>query len=201
MSQETRAMFGLTQELMASWLGVPRASLALAERNHQYLKSDLSTSVQGLRLYLAGEGKVLDMSGVHATVPPLSPPAPEPKPLERRLRDCQYQLLRLRRDLEAMQKKAAQLERRLVALPALRAWAGEVKNPAREENWLALFEGEAVSGLLYDCGAGPQKLLETRIAGLERELCYLRTPRRLGYSNDYRSGARTTMFALLPNLS
>jgi hypothetical protein len=170
MSQETRAMFGLTQELMASWLGVPRTSLALAERNHQNLKVELSVTLQGLRLYLAAEGKVLDLSGVYATVPPLPVPPPEPEPLQRRLTTCQLQLYRLRRDLEAMQKKAVQLERRLVALPALRAWTGEVANPAHEENWLALFEGEARSGLLYDCGAGPQKLLAARIAGLEREV-------------------------------
>lgn len=174
MFQETRALFGLTQEMMANWLGVPRASLGLAERRHQYLKSDLSTTVQGLRLYWAGEGKVLDLSGGHATVPPLPGPEPVRKPLERRLADCQYHVLRLRRDLEAMHKKAAQLERRLVALPALRAWTGEVKNPAREENWLAMFEEEALSGLRYDCGQGPQKLLEARIAGLEREADVLR---------------------------
>ncbi|MBC8085469.1 MAG: hypothetical protein H7Z21_19895, partial [Hymenobacter sp.] len=35
--------------------------------------------------------------------------------------------------------------------------------------WLALFEAEAVSGLSDECGAGPQRLLEARIAGLERE--------------------------------
>jgi hypothetical protein len=44
-----------------------------------------------------------------------------------------------------------------------------VKNPAREAGWLALFEGEAVDGLRDDCGAGPQRLLVARLAGLERE--------------------------------
>ncbi|TGE15426.1 hypothetical protein [Hymenobacter elongatus] len=56
---------------------------------------------------------------------------------------------------------------------ARRAWTGPVANPAREENGLALFEGEAVGGLLYDCGTGPQKPLEARIAGLEREAAVL----------------------------
>lgn len=35
-------------------------------------------------------------------------------------------------------------------------------------------EGEAETALLYDCGKGPQKLLEARIAGLEREAEVLR---------------------------
>ena len=54
-------------------------------------------------------------------------------------------------------------------MPTLRAWTGAVKNPAREAGWLALFEGEAVDGLRDDCGAGPQRLLEARLAGLLRE--------------------------------
>ncbi|WP_345050444.1 hypothetical protein [Hymenobacter glaciei] len=54
-------------------------------------------------------------------------------------------------------------------LPALRAYAGQVTNPARETAWLGLLEAEAVDGLRDRCGAGPQGLLAARIAGLERE--------------------------------
>lgn len=49
------------------------------------------------------------------------------------------------------------------------AYAGPVKKPAREAGWLALFEGEAVDVLRDECGAGPQHLLEARLAGLKLE--------------------------------
>jgi hypothetical protein len=52
---------------------------------------------------------------------------------------------------------------------ALRAWPGPVSDAALEASWLALFEGEAVAALRDTGGAGPQRLLEVRIAGLELE--------------------------------
>ena len=75
----------------------------------------------------------------------------------------------MRYELEDMRRRAPMYEARLVALPALRRWNGPVRNLQLEQSWLALFEDEAVAALRYECGAGPQRLLEARIAGLERE--------------------------------
>ncbi|MCR5889605.1 hypothetical protein LRS06_17865 [Hymenobacter sp. J193] len=163
MSKELRACLGLTQELLASWLGIPRVSLALAERGSQGLP--IGTGVQEARLLLATLGQVLQPDGTTQPAPPSLPvPAPAPAPLEDRLSYCRYHISRLR-----LQRQAAPYEARLAALPALRAWTGPVRHPEREENWLALLEGEAEYALFYTCGAGPQRLLQARLAGLERE--------------------------------
>ncbi|RYU82426.1 hypothetical protein [Hymenobacter persicinus] len=153
---------------MASWLGLGRVSVTLAEQGHRSLPH--SAALQEARLTFASLGRVLDAAGqTQPAPPPLPPPTPDPEPLLARLDYCQHHLRNLRYKLKLMQTRAVPFEARLKALPALRAWTGPVRNPALEENWLALFEAEAQSGLLDDCGAGPQKLLEARIAGLERE--------------------------------
>ena len=84
---------------------------------------------------LATVGKVLDLTQPENTVPPLPPlPAPpvEPGPLQRRLYECEHELRQLRRPLAALNAQATQCTNRLAALPALRAYAGPVKNPAHE---------------------------------------------------------------------
>jgi DNA-binding XRE family transcriptional regulator len=165
-----RDHLGLTQERLASWLGANRATLAAAETGRRRLPPGLG--LQDARLTLAIMGRVLTYmqpDNSPAAPPPLPPPACDPLPLTRRLRECKHQLYLLRRQLESMQAKAAQFENRLVALPALRAYTGPVRNPAREAGWLALLEGEAMDALRGDCGAGPQRLLEARMAGLEHE--------------------------------
>lgn len=168
MSEFVRDLLGLTQERLASWLGVNRTTLASSESGHRSLPSRYG--VADARLTLAVLGKVLGDAGATAAAPPPLPlPVPERDPLAWRLTNCRHQASGLRRQLEAMRAKAAQFEARLAAIPALRAYAGPVKNPAREAGWLALLEGEAVDGLRDDCGAGPQRLLEARLAGLERE--------------------------------
>jgi DNA-binding XRE family transcriptional regulator len=167
--KELRTHFGLTQELMADWLGVPRASLALAESNHQNLPLTPNVMQQMNRLLAAKTGMVYGLAGRGATPPPLPAPPPEPEPLEDRLAYCRHHARNLRSKLSLLRAKADRYEARLVALPALRAWSGVVSDAALEASWLALFEGEAVVALRDTCGAGPQRLLEARIAGLERE--------------------------------
>lgn len=170
MSSFLRERLGLTQERLASWLGATRATLAAAEAGRRRLP--LGVGFQESRLIMAVLGRVLNHTQPDdspAGPPPLPPPVADPDPLAWRLRECQHLLGNLRRQLATMQAKAAQLESRLLALPNLRAYTGPVANPTREAGWLALFEGEAVDGLRHDCGAGPQRLLEARIAGLERE--------------------------------
>ena len=168
MSDSVRDYFGLTQERLASWLGVNRTTLAMAETGRRSLP--LGVGLQQSRLEFAKLNLVYDGEGHTAPAPPpLPPPASEAAPLAYRLEDCRYHMYTLNRQLTAMRKRAAQFEARLAALPGLRAWTQPVKNPAREAGWLALFEGEAVDGLRDDCGAGPQLLLAARIAGLERE--------------------------------
>ena len=168
MADSTRKHLGLTQERLASWLHVTRTALADVETNRRGLP--LGHWIQDARLDMAALGRVFDVSGTSAPgPPPLPPPPPERDPLVQRLDYCQHHARRLRRALEMLRRRAAPYEARLVALPSLRAWAGPVRDPEREANWLALFAGEADVALRYDCGAGPQRLLEARLAGLERE--------------------------------
>ncbi len=164
----TRALLGLTQQRLASWLGVTRETLAQVESKGRSLPHD--HWLPDGRLMLAVRGKVLRPDGTSYPGPPPLPPPPMPrKPLEDRLRYCRHHANRLRYELEALRRQAAPYLARLAALPALRAYEGPVANPAHEENWLALLEGEALQALEQVCGPGAQALLEARIAGLERE--------------------------------
>jgi DNA-binding XRE family transcriptional regulator len=172
MADDIRRKLGLTQEMMAGWLGISRISVALAEGVHRPMP--MSTAVQAARLALATYGQVYGPAGNRPAPPPLPPPTPESAPLAARLNYCQHHSRNLHRALNRLRARAAPLEARLATLPALRAWTGPVRNPELEESWLALIEHEAITGLKYDCGAGPQKLLEARIAGLEREAEVLR---------------------------
>lgn len=163
-----RALFGLTQQRLASWLGITRDTLAQVESKDRSLP--LGRWLQDARLTLAARGQVLRPDGTSYPGPPPLPPPPVPRaPLEARLRYCRHHAYRLRYELEALRRQAAPYTACLAALPALRAYAGPVTNPAREENWLALLEGEAHQALSYTCGPGPQALLEARADGLERE--------------------------------
>lgn len=168
MSSTLRDQFGLTQERLASWLGVNRGTVAMSETSQRNLPAD--QWLLEIRLVLASMGKMfVPGQSPEPGPPPLPTPAVASQPLARRVAEVRWKAVLLRRELENMRKRAAQFEARLAALPALRAWTGPVKNPAREAGWLALFEGEAVDGLRDDCGAGFQRLLEARLAGLERE--------------------------------
>ena len=176
MADHTRKHFNLTQERLASWLGMNRTSLALSETRQRDLP--LGFGVQLARLELAALGQVLGEKGTTSPAPPPLPaPLPDPGPLEARLAYCRYHAGQLRRALERMRRRAAPYEARLAALPALRAWTGPVDKPDHEKNWLALFEAEAVAALANECGAGSQRLLAARLAGLEHEAALLEAMR------------------------
>jgi len=170
MSTYLREKFGLTQERLASWLGVGRGTVAMSEGGQRNLPG--GAGVQQARLVLASLGKVYDPTAPESARPapaPLPTPPSETQALARRARECRALAHRTQRQLAALQTQAAQLEARLAALPALRAYAGPVPTPTRETGWLALLEGEAEDGLRTQCGRGAQRLLEARLAGLERE--------------------------------
>ncbi|WP_046246156.1 helix-turn-helix domain-containing protein [Hymenobacter terrenus] len=168
MPSSLRDQFGLTQERLASWLGVNRTTVAMAESGRR--NQPTSRWLLDARIELAALELVFNPGGETMPAPPPVPTPPVQRlPLDHRLVETRYQILRLQRELKSMRKRAAQFEARLRAVPALRAWTGPVRNPAREAGWLALFEEEAVDGLRDDCGAGQQLLLEARIAGLEHE--------------------------------
>ena len=168
MASSTRNALGLSQQRVASWLGVPRATLAQVETGRRSLP--IGRWMQDARLDLAVRGQVLDPAGhVSDGPPPLPVPPPDAGPLGRRLRECRYHAGRLRYELAELRARAAPYEARYRALPALRAWTGPVPDPAREARWLDSFEKDADYELRYVCGAGPQRLLEARIAGFERE--------------------------------
>jgi hypothetical protein len=170
MSSYLREKFGLTQERLASWLGTKRGVVAMAEGGQRSLPS--GAAVQEARLVLASLGKVLT-PGAPDNALPAPPPLPTPRPelseVAWRAQECRVLAQRTQRQLATLRQQATQLEARLAALPALRAYAGPVPNPAREAGWLALLQGEAEDGLRTQCGPAAQRLLEARLAGLERE--------------------------------
>jgi DNA-binding XRE family transcriptional regulator len=166
---DTRQHFGLTQERLAQWLGVARSTIAGAENGHR--SWPVGKGLQNMRLSAAALGFAADPAGGLAPLLPALPPPPiEEEEFRQRSRYCVYQIQTLRFELENMQARAQQLEARLAALPTLRAWTGPVPHAEREARWLRMFEVEAVEGLRDNCGQGPQRLLEARIGGLEREL-------------------------------
>jgi DNA-binding XRE family transcriptional regulator len=170
MSSYLRDKFGLTQERLASWLGVGRGALAMSESGQRTLP--INSGVQEARLVLASLGRVYNPTApaeAQPAPPPLPTPAPELDEVAWRARECRVLAMRTQRQLDALRTQATQLEARLAALPALRAYPGPVANPTRETGWLALLEGEAEDGLRTHCGRGAQRLLEARLAGLERE--------------------------------
>lgn len=170
MSSYLRDKFGLTQERLASWLGVGRGAVAMAESGLRTLP--LGAGVQEARLALASVGKVYAPGAPDSALPappPLPTPAPDTQAVAWRAQECRELARRTQRQLEILRGQATQMEARLAALPALRAYAGPVPNATRETGWLALLEGEAEAGLRTRCGRGAQRLLEARLAGLERE--------------------------------
>ncbi|MBT2557218.1 helix-turn-helix transcriptional regulator [Hymenobacter sp. ISL-91] len=163
-----RTRFGLSQDRMADWLGVPRSSLALAERGYQ--APTATTGVQELRLTLAVQGLVYDGTGGSFPTPPALPePPPDLAELGYRLRQCQAKIQGLELQLVKLQQRAAPYVARLAATPALRAYPGLVDDAEDEAAWLTIFELEARRQLREHCGATARLLLEARLAGLQRE--------------------------------
>ena len=167
-NRQLRAHFGLTQKMMADWLGVARSSLALAERGHQ--PDPTAMGVQNLRLALAAQGLVYDGAGGSFAAPVARPePLPNPDDLRFRLRQCQYTIQGLEQQLETLTNQGTQYAARLAAAPALRAYPGPVASPEDEADWLTIFELEARRQLREHCGATARHLLEARLTGLRCE--------------------------------
>lgn len=166
-----RKQFGLTQEMMAEWLGIARSSLALTERGYQ---SATTTGLQELRLKLAAQGLVYDGAGGNFPAPaPLPEPPPDASELGYHLRQCQAKAKMVELKLDMLTRQAAPYLARLTAAPALRAYPGPVSNPEDEANWLTIFELEARRQLRTTCGATTQHRLQARLAGLRAEAALL----------------------------
>ncbi|MFD2783873.1 hypothetical protein [Hymenobacter rubripertinctus] len=168
----TRQHFALTQARYAAWLGENRSTVAMVEAGHRNAPLRIGNR-QAMRLDLATLGKTFTPQNELLTFPALPEPAPERGPLNYRLRQVRHQLANLRYRLESLRRQAQPYHNRLLAVPALRAWPGPSANPEREQRWLDSFEQEARHELLNVCGAGPQQLLQARLAGLERETQWL----------------------------
>lgn len=168
MADSTRTRFALTQQQMANWLGIARSTVAAAEKGHRSLPLG---GLESARLTVAAQGlTMMAPDGPWVVVPAQPVPLPDEKPLRRQLAQCRLRIAALRHELDNLRQRATGYEARFAALPALRAWGGvPSENPEREAHWLDHFEQEAVSELRYVCGPGPQRLLEARLAGLERE--------------------------------
>ena len=165
-NRKLREHFGLTQAMMADWLGVARSTLALAEKGYQ---SDTSeTGVQNARLTLAVRGLVYDGAGGDFAAP-TGRPAPDFAEVGFRLRQCQHKIQGLELQLTILHQRAALYVARLAAVPALRAYPGPVANPEDEHDWLTIFELEARRQLREKCGATARLLLVARLAGVQRE--------------------------------
>lgn len=163
-----RTLFGLSQDMLAEWLGVARSSLALTERGYQ--STTAATGVQQVRLELAAQGLVYDgAGGTFPAPPPLPAPPPDAQELGFRLRQCWARIQKLELQLQVLRHRAAPYAARLVAAPALRAYPGPVENPEDEQSWLTVFELEARRQLRTTCGATAIRLLEARLAGLRCE--------------------------------
>ncbi|WP_019948644.1 hypothetical protein [Hymenobacter aerophilus] len=163
-----RTRFGLSQEMMAGWLGVPRSSLALTERGYQSTTD--TTGVQQARLTLAAQGLVYDGAGGSFPAPSALPePPPDLQELEYRLRQCRAKMQHLELQLATLHRRAAPYLARLAIAPALRAYPGPVASPEDEAGWLTVFELEARRQLREHCGATARLLLETSLAGVRRE--------------------------------
>lgn len=161
-----RAQFGLTQKMMADWLGVARSSVALTERGYQSTAS--GTSGQTLRLQLAAHGLVYDRAGGNFPAPPApSELGPDAEELGYRLRQCRAKAQGIELKLELLRRQTAPHAARWAVAPALRAYPGPIADPEQEANWLTIFEQEAKRQLRY--AATARRLLEARLAGLERE--------------------------------
>lgn len=172
MADFLRTHFALTQQRLAEWLGIHRVVVAQAEAGQRSLPlgRDMRPGIQNTRITLASMGQMLVAGGAIEPAPPPVPiPATDTGPLQVRLADCRMQAARLSIELAAMPARAEQLTNRLAAVPALRGYTGPVKDPAQEATWLSLFENEALYGLRYECGPGPQALATARLAGLNRE--------------------------------
>lgn len=173
MARYNNRPLGLSQTELADWLGVGRSTISAVEQATRSLP--LGVGIQDIRLMLAAEGLVPGAAAgpPQPAPPPVPPPGPEAAPLQQRLAECRHQLTALGFRLRQLQRQAAPYEARLRAIPALRAWAGPVPDPARETLWLDFIEQEAAATLRTVCGAGPQLLLTTRIAGLTHETALL----------------------------
>ncbi|GAA4384576.1 hypothetical protein [Hymenobacter koreensis] len=179
-----RTLFGLSQNMLAEWLGVARSSLALTERGYQ--STTAMPGTQALRLQLAAKGLVYDGAGGSFPAPPALPePLPNPEELAYRLQQCQTKIQGLKLQLDILHRRAAPCAARLVAAPALRAYPGPVENPQDEADWISLFEQQARRQLRSTCGATARRLLEARLAGLQREAEVLAE----GLEKDAESGA------------
>ncbi|MDO7876822.1 hypothetical protein Q5H93_18905 [Hymenobacter sp. ASUV-10] len=152
-------------------MGQARSSIAESETGRRPPSIREGYWERSRRLTLAAIGKALDpLTGDSLPgLPPLPPLPPAAQPLQDRVRDCRHRIRNLQYDLADMQEKAKPYEARRAALPTLLPWTGPDPSPDLAAAWLDLFEKEAEVALLYTCGAGPQRLLQARIAGLERE--------------------------------
>ncbi|WP_345073341.1 hypothetical protein [Hymenobacter fastidiosus] len=167
-NRKLREHFGLTQAMMADWLGVARSTLALAEQG--YPSDPSETGVQNARLTLAVRGLVYDGAGGDFAAPTGRPaPAPDRAEPGFRPRQCQHKIQDLEQQLAILHQRAALYVARLAAVPALRAYPGPVVNPEDEHDGLTIFELEAHRQLREKCGATTRLLLEARLAGVQRE--------------------------------
>ena len=112
--QAVRRYFGLEQQQLAAYLGVTRAQVAHIESGRRALSSALLLRLNPLALHLPPDSDAL---AAPVGVLPPSAPAPDPKELDWRRRQCLHRAARLRRELAPLLQSATYAHRWAAAHP------------------------------------------------------------------------------------
>ncbi|MFD2787718.1 hypothetical protein [Hymenobacter rubripertinctus] len=177
-----RSCFGLSQPMLAPWLGLSRSLLALVETDREQLPAHARP---WLRPWVAA------LALAETTATALPEPAPEaaavpsagPALVLARLAECHYQARRLGQQYAALQAAHGVAARRLVAGPLLLAFLAsasattlEAAALARRRRWLVRLLEEATDALDPAAPAGPVAavLLDARRSAWLREAACLR---------------------------
>jgi hypothetical protein len=176
--QLLRAYYGLTQQDLAAFLGVSRATVSLEET------PPLSG---GMRFLPIGSASKLlpfwqGLPAPEGLAPlPTAPPQADAlaggstlrQALLRRQADCAYETQRLQRTQQRAQTLLAQARLRLQTLPALLAAAPTGAAGNRQRQWLDYFEQDARATLTDGQAATERVLRELRLEVLAHEAVLL----------------------------
>jgi DNA-binding transcriptional regulator YdaS (Cro superfamily) len=157
---QLNSVFGLNQTALGRLLGLTATLMSHVKAGRRSLPA--TAYVPLARLTVA----------MQAVPPDLAAPAPDPANLARQARVCRATAARLVLEQAALAERAAWANRRLAAVPVLRANLTDLAPEAEPPRWLARFEAEAREALLM-CGPLVQTRLALRRAALLHEVALL----------------------------
>lgn len=156
----TRRQFGLSQQLLAAYLDVPRSLLSMAELNRRTLPA----------------AALLKMQALQITAPAQTPPA-LPEAVQKEfsaqitfeIKELQYRATKLQRKLDTMQTRYAQAAEKKMLAAVLQV---SHKTYNKDAAWQQLVEAEAKTAMKNN-HAGMQALLQIKINCLQQEAAAL----------------------------